>query len=416
MRYVSGAAMRRRGFLKRVGAAGATSAAFLGVGPGIRAGSAAGSAAGKPPLPWARLRDRQLAVSARLVSYEGTRPVNAVDVGVDGGRTARANIDGTSWTIAARADGVRDRPDAIDLHLRFKLTKGKMQQVRVALALTVSGWSKDNYVVLPGACYRGNRFESRHVSYPPLLTEPADIGPNVPTIISEIPRLNLRAGPSQLQVLASDLTTPAVGFQTPRDRNGVWILTDPTTALGISGIAVEESEDRLAATFLVTAPGLRHDAGYRGSGMRLPLGERGVDLKTGAEVMVRARVYLFESPEVQGLFDRFITIRKDLSGPSRLRNEVPLSAASKIHEARANGENWVDKSGYFAVGARDTPYTDWQTGWCGGLMTTLPLRPSRRGRPRETRAPRRQRRRRRRFIVTRRNGIWSGAAQTSFIS
>ncbi|HET6283579.1 MAG TPA: hypothetical protein VFH73_21670, partial [Polyangia bacterium] len=192
----------------------------------------------------------------------------------------------------------------------------------MALALTVAGWSKDNYVLLPGTCYRGNRFESRHISYPPLLTEPADIGPNVPTIVSEIPRLNLRAGPSQLQVLASDLTTPAVGFQAPRERNGMWILTDVTTALGISGIAVEESDDRLAATFLVTAPGLRHEAGYRGSGMRMPASERGVDLKAGAEVIVRARVYLFESPEVQGLFERFLNIRKDLSGPTRLRHEI----------------------------------------------------------------------------------------------
>ncbi|HET6283580.1 MAG TPA: hypothetical protein VFH73_21675 [Polyangia bacterium] len=114
--------MRRRGFLKRVGAAGATTAAFLA---GNLDGGAAGPARKSQSL-WGRLQDRQIAVSARVVSYDGARPVHAVDVGLDGGRTARADIDGTSWTIAARADAVRDRPDAIDMHLQFKLTKGKM--------------------------------------------------------------------------------------------------------------------------------------------------------------------------------------------------------------------------------------------------------------------------------------------------
>lgn len=356
--------MKRRGFLKRTGAA------F--VAGGLTSPSAH-AAPGPSSLMWARLKERQLSVTARVVSYEGARPVHSVDVVLDGGRTARADIDGTSWTITARATPVREQPDAIDLQLRFKLARGKVQQVRVALALTVAGWSKDNYVLLPGACYRGNRFESRHISYPPLLTEPADIGPNVPTIIPELPRLNLRAGPSQLQLLASDLTTPAVGFQSPRERSGVWILTDPTTSLGVSGIAVEETDDRAQATFLVTAPGLRHDPGNRGAGARLPAGERGADLKTGAEVLLRGRVYLFACHDVQGLFERFVGLRKDLSGPTRLRHELPLSAAWKIHEARANQESWSDKGGYYGAGARDTPYTDWQTGWCGGIITTLPL-------------------------------------------
>jgi len=34
---------------------------------------------------------------------------------------------------------------------------------------------------------------------------------------------------------------------------------------------------------------------------------------------------------------------------------------------------WVDKPGYLAAGDRSTAYTTWQTGWGGGLATTLPL-------------------------------------------
>ena len=34
---------------------------------------------------------------------------------------------------------------------------------------------------------------------------------------------------------------------------------------------------------------------------------------------------------------------------------------------------WLEKPGTLAAGDRASAYTTWQTGWCGGLATTLPL-------------------------------------------
>ena len=65
-------------------------------------------------------------------------------------------------------------------------------------------------------------------------------------------------------------------------------------------------------------------------------------------------------------------MRKALTGPTARAHTLPFSAAFAAHEARVNAR-FVAKQGFFAVGARDSAYTIWQTGWCGGLGQTLPL-------------------------------------------
>jgi hypothetical protein len=413
--------MRRRGFLKGVGVAGSTLAAGELLAGSTRGGAGAAvlraaTAARSPSAGLARLKGLQATLRARLSRHEAGQLARSIDVALDPRAPARAELDGATWSCALKASPVRGRADATDLLVTFRLLKGAASAASVGVALTFSQWSRDNYLLLPGACYNGNRFESRHISYPPLLTEPADIGPNVPTIISDVPRLNVHAGPSRIQLLTGDLATPAVGFQSPRTRTGVWILTDQATPLGNTGISVIESprgpdghgggdgegdggaggsggssgaegaaektgnggaaaptDQRQAATFLFSAPGVRQDYRYALGNTRLPSKDEGVALTAGAEVVLRVRLYAFDCAEVQGLFDRFVAIRKDLSGPTRLRHELPFSSAWKIHEEKYNRQNWVERYGYYASGLCDSIYTSWQTGWGGGLIATQAL-------------------------------------------
>jgi hypothetical protein len=58
---------------------------------------------------------------------------------------------------------VKDRPDAIDLRLRFRLVAGSAQETGVSLDLEFGNWSTRNYVLLPGAVYNGHRFCSRRI-------------------------------------------------------------------------------------------------------------------------------------------------------------------------------------------------------------------------------------------------------------
>src|SRR6185312_3403216 len=92
----------------------------------------------------------------------------------------------------------------------------------------------------------------------------------------------------------------------------------------------------------------------------------------GATVTLRARVAVFDCASIGELVERLFALRKTLTGPTARPHTLPFSAAFAAHEARVNAR-FVAKQGFLAVGARESAYSTWQTGWCGGLAATLPL-------------------------------------------
>src|SRR6185312_11235825 len=92
----------------------------------------------------------------------------------------------------------------------------------------------------------------------------------------------------------------------------------------------------------------------------------------GATVTLRARVAVFDCASIGELVERLFALRKTLTGPTARPHTLPFSAAFAAHEARVNAR-YVAKQGFLAVGARQSAYSIWQTGWCGGLAATLPL-------------------------------------------
>jgi hypothetical protein len=357
--------MKRRVFLS-----GAAGAAIVG-GAAVLGGPRRARAA--PPTLLSRAG---VTLAARFTRYAAAKATDSFDVPLPPVGAARQMLGEATWSCAARLAPAKDargkaRPDAVDVVATFKLERGAASDVSLGLVLAFDGWWSGNYVLLPGACYAGNRFESRRLPYPPLLAEAADIGPNVPMIVSDIPRLNLHPGPSRLEVLAADLATPAVGVHVAARGLGLIALCDPATRLGLSGLAVEESDDRTRARVVLAAPGVREDPAYVGVGARRPSKDRGATFRQGETLTVRVRVFVFASADAQGLFDKLAHVRKDLTGPTARPHEVPFSAAFKVHEARVN-KRWIEEPGYFASALREgTPQL--QNGWCGGLAATLPL-------------------------------------------
>jgi hypothetical protein len=348
--------MKRRAFLRGVGAAGGLALTTRFARPALAAGIDA----------LERLRGAKIAVTS------GAAPVapsgrESGDLVLEHGRAARRQLG--SGVLALRAAPVAEARDAVDLLATFRPRAGA--RAGVGLALELGSWSRESYVLLPGACYAGNRFASRFVGYPPLLTEPADIGPHVPPIVSDIPRLNLQVGPSGLEILAADLATPAAAVFLPDENLGLILLVDPTTSIGPMGFTVSENDDRSSARIGVSAP-------FSSSGQRSPNGAPATRqaeppvARAGQSIAVRARVFAFDCRSVAQLCERLFAVRKSLSGPTRRAHTLPFSAAFAAHEARVN-QRWVERPGFFAAGERDSAYATWQTGWCGGLGTTLPL-------------------------------------------
>lgn len=304
---------------------------------------------------------------AQLLEKESV-PIDFVD-----GTRMTTEFCQNEWEIHMDVKEVPQRENTLDVHVVFRLLKGAAEQLCVGVGLQFDNWSRDNYVLMPAAAYNGNRFESRDCPYPPILQNEKDLRVDVPTLISDIPRLNIHDGPSRIQLLTGDFSTPAVGFYAPHTQQGFWMMTKQETSLGNTGIALEENEARNSAWLELTAPGMRRNVRYTICNNQLPCEDQAANFKEGDSVEMHFRICFFKCLDLQELFNRFAVIRKDLSGPVSLKHEIPFSSAWEIQEEKYNRENWEDHLGYYSVGSRETLYQDWQVGWVGGLMVTHPL-------------------------------------------
>lgn len=345
--------MKRRAFLGGLGGAAggiALAPAFALAAPAAR------------NQIFGRLRDAAIDVRSRaeLTSARSAVSSEAAEVVLAARPGRQISRDGKLTVGATPPAG---HADAIDVVSSLRLGSSSVTQLLVALDFRT--WSRNNYVVLPGACYAGNRFQSRRAAaYPPLLTERADIGPHVPPIIPDIPHLAVGDGASSLTLEAGDLATPAVGIFVPASRLGIIVMTDVETAIGRTTLTVQEAADRTRASVVV--------------GTRRSLGpppahpHSFAPARPGVGTQLAARVFAFECADIPALHERLFELRKDVTGKTALVNELPFSAAFALHEQRA-AARWVEKPGFLAVGDRSSAYSTWQTGWCGGLVTTFPL-------------------------------------------
>jgi hypothetical protein len=279
-----------------------------------------------------------------------------------------------TWEVALEARPFAGRSEVTEVCVTFTLIDGNAEQCAPGIRLTFEQWSTDNHVHMPSAVYAGNRFQSRPLPYPPLLSDPADFSTDIPTIITDVPRLEIGAGRSRIQLLTRDLATPAVGIRFTKDNLGTWILTDQATRLGDTGIMMEESDDRTQASLSLRAPGVREGLRYGFGRICEPSPDRGADFKAGDAITLRFVLYTFSCADVPALFDKFMMIRKDLAGPATLRHELPFSETWKLLEEKHNRDNWRDAAGYYAVGTDENILCNrWQLGWVGGGMITHPL-------------------------------------------
>ena len=322
-----------------------------------------------------RLQENGCSLRGRLSRYAGSHLLDTVSVSLEEMEPNRVQVTfgGATWECSCSATHVDNRPDAIDLSVSFKVLAGHASQCSVGLDLNLADWSPEDYVLVPGAVYNGNRFQSRAQSYPPRLKETADLGPGTPIIVSDVPRLNLHDGLSRIQLLTGDGATPAVGVFRPRDKSGFWLLTPQATEVGDSGLTIEESADRGEAVISVTAPGVRQDTKYTMCTTQTPSDDQGVDLAEGQAITLHLRLDFFPCRDVQHLFDRFAVIRKDLTGPVTLFHELPFSEAWRLMEEKQNRDNWWDDPGFYAQ-ENGRPRRLFGTGWGGGgIVINYPL-------------------------------------------
>jgi len=282
-------------------------------------------------------------------------------------------LSGSSWQVEVRAAATEDT-GATDDTVLFRCTSGAMKNASLSAGIVFDDWSVKNYVLMPGAAYNGNRYTSRRINYSPKLYDERDMrADNMPIILSDVPRLNIRRGPSAIQQRSGDMTTPSIGFWSPEKKSGFFLLTRQGNRLGDYGINITENRSRDQARITVTSPLVREQYKYRICDMQYPSDDVPATFRAGDSVEIHFRIYRFPAEKVQDLFDKFAAIRKALPTDRTPATVLPYSAAFPVQEKKFNTMNFVRDWGYYSVGLRENIFQDWQIGWTGGMISTYPL-------------------------------------------
>lgn len=287
-------------------------------------------------------------------------------------KTFLAAGEAAGWEISLSYAAVNGENPGAEIEVEW-LHRGESAQAAAEVRFEFAAWTPSTYVLVPGAVYKGNRFEARKLSYPPCWTRLPERGPEVPALITDVPRLAYGDGPSAFHLLAGDAATPAVGLYDPVRRQGCLIFTRQRTEFGETSIHVAEAEDRSSAVVAFRAPGVRPLTKYDMCTTEEPSMDRGADFREGDKIHMSFQAYSFPCSSVGGLFGVLTQVRRSLTGTPELSWGLPFSAAWEIQEKKYNEMNWNRAYGYYAVGTVDMKHQDWQLGWVGGGMSSYAL-------------------------------------------
>ena len=223
--------------------------------------------------------------------------------------------------------------------------------------------------MLPASVYNGNRCKLVDRGYNAGLERKYLYQRDIPLMSVPIPQLSPDSGDiSRLEVIASNLATPAICFFSKEQKRGFIVLTGQKTEYADHGFCVEESADRQSSSFVISAPGVR---------ARKPLfigfgdsPDRGADLSPGDQINLRLRIYNFEAEDIPAFLEEFMKVRKSLTGQNQPRNLIPFSQVASWITNRIDDRWYADEKYQFYCPEN----ANWISfGWVGGLMNTFPM-------------------------------------------
>jgi hypothetical protein len=289
-------------------------------------------------------------------------------------QNGKANLQDSQWTCDITKNPVAGHPEAMDLNIRFNIQKGRAVNTGLAAAFDFASWDPENYVLVPGAVYNGNRFRIIPEKYPPYIYNEKDKPLDMPVTVTNIPHLNANYSTAKIELLTGSSSTPLMSFYNKKTRRGFILLTNQQTRLGNSGMLIEENMSRKTATFVLSAPGVREKR-YVMTGF-VPSGDAGVNWEAGDEVVLKMRLFNFKASSLQEFFDKVFTVRKDLSGPTKYRMVEPFSSICDTILNHHDKTKWFDDGRYSYMseyhGGKWPFQNIIQVGWGGAPVITFP--------------------------------------------
>lgn len=250
--------------------------------------------------------------------------------------------------------------------------KQKLSQAGVSMIFYVDGWKKENYVFAPAALYNGNRYKCLKKPYAPMFNpEEAKLCGDEP-IITDVPRLELD-GQGRAQLNTGDLATPCVGYFSKEEKRGVLWFWNQQNEAGNFGITVDEDCENNNISFILSAPCVREKTKYEMCTTEKKSDDRGIDLNVGDKLTFIVEEHVFDCENEKEFLNEFFNRRIRSFTPRSLPNRLPFSEAFSVIEDKYNERNWLENPGFYKSSeAEASIYRQWQTGWVGGTMNTLP--------------------------------------------
>ncbi len=259
--------------------------------------------------------------------------------------------------------------------LEINCISGYFENACVNLEFEFNEWKPENYVFIPAAVYNGNRFDSRTIPYSPKLIDEKDIGPDNPIIIADIPRLNKNKGFSKIHLKTGSTALPCVGIFMKESRKMFWLFTTNRSSGIETGICIEENTNKSKLRICISLPTVRELQKYKITTTSAPVDDKGITIKTGDKFDLPFKVNVSDARSLNDFFSYYFDHRMMLN-KEKTKHTFSLSSCFNTIEKKYNAHNWVKKPGYFSVGMRNGKYPflqDWQLGWTGGMISTLPL-------------------------------------------
>ncbi|MDW8307856.1 MAG: hypothetical protein RMK20_00630, partial [Verrucomicrobiales bacterium] len=307
---------------------------------------------------------------AEITAYDGDRVIERERRPMaEGGGGVR--FAGADWQIELE-DVERDARDR-RLAVAFRHLSGAPVAAAGGLAWEFNDWSREVYVLLPAGAYAGNRFPAVQVPYSPRVPAELVAGVRTPPLITDVPRLNHGEGPSRLQLKTGDLAFPGFGWFDPRQRRAWFVTAADPVALADALWEIEESPDRTRAVFRVSVAGVRQSPVYRLPWMKAPSPDRARPVRAGERIAIELRVEQWPCADMAGFFDHIFSRRASLTHGQDVPPVLPFSAAFDLIEEHYHRDSWREHLGLFASDCNPGAVYVFQTGWCGGMIATLPL-------------------------------------------
>jgi len=278
--------------------------------------------------------------------------------------------EGAVWKLNEEKSSVKGERGARDYDLTFTLQQGKMEDAGVAVEFTFDDWDADScYLFAPSAIYNGNRFRIYPTWYAPFFYDPKLRTRDMPITVTKVPHLNEDKSDGRIEILTNNCATPLIGFYNPTKQRGFFLLTRQDTILGNSSFIINEHPAEKKLSILMGAPGVREHR-YSMCDADNPSNDRGICASEGQEIGMAFRVYDFEAKDLMAYFDKFLSIRKALSGQNEYRLLEPFSSVCDTIMDHHYRDKWYedDNFGYYCNAPQgESRYGHLQLGWGAGV-------------------------------------------------